>query len=164
MIFRNLDMNWCHFLLMSALHFLFLERRKFCKFRWWCLFLLFFFLFIRANLLLHNFFLFFIFFICWISMNWNFPFFYWFLELLWHWNFRSTLWMSLKKDLTWCLTELCNLHLECRSLDRVLKFFQINSSLVCDWMENVEMLNRTLVDPEYKINPVVDILGYIITF
>ena len=81
-------------------------------------------------------------------------------KLLWFGDLGESLRVGLEKNLPWGLAEFGDLDLEGISLYWVLQGFQVDPTLVGDWVKHVEILNRALLDSENQIYPLVNVLGY----
>ena len=72
--------------------------------------------------------------------------------------------MLLKEDLSGRLPELCDLDLECRSLDGVLERLEVDSALVGHRVEDVVVLDRALMNTKYKVDPMMEVFGDVFRF
>ena len=72
--------------------------------------------------------------------------------------------MLLKEDLSGRLPELCDLDLERRPLDGVLERLEVDSALVGHRVEDVVVLDRALMNTEYKVDPMMEVFGDVFRF
>ena len=169
-------MHWGDFLFVGALHSVLLERREVGKLRSWCFlfrrldfFIVWQFCILDFRLLLILFHFLDHFSLPWVGRRYslsarNLSLLDWLSKLLWKSHLRASFWMVLEENLPWCLSELCDLNLEGRPLNRILQLFKIDSTLVGYWMEHIEVLNRTLINTEDQVDPEVNVLGGVLAF
>ena len=72
--------------------------------------------------------------------------------------------MLLEENLSWCLTELGYLHLECCSLNGILQLLEVHATLICHRVKDIVVLDRALIYAEDQINPVMEVLGDVLRF
>ncbi len=79
-------------------------------------------------------------------------------------HFGVSLRMTVKENLFWCLPEFCDLDFKSCSLDRIRKFLKINTALVSDGVENIQVIEAALFDSKNEIYPKMDVFTHIGTF
>ena len=72
--------------------------------------------------------------------------------------------MLLKEDLPRRLPKLSDLDLERRPLDGVLERLEVDTALVGHRVEDVVVLDRALMNTEYKVDPMMEVLGDVFGF
>ena len=72
--------------------------------------------------------------------------------------------MLLEENLSWCLTKLGYLNLECCSLNWILQLLEVYSTLICHRVEDIVVLDRALIHTENQIDPVMKVLGDVLRF
>ena len=72
--------------------------------------------------------------------------------------------MAFEENLFWCLTKFRNLRFKSEPLNWVIQQLQVNFTLVSYWMKNIIFLDWTLFDAKDKVNPFVQVLGYVVAF
>ena len=72
--------------------------------------------------------------------------------------------MLLEEDLPRRLPKLSDLDLECRPLDGVLERLEVDTALVGHRVEDVVVLDGALMNTEYKVDPMVEVLGDVFGF
>jgi hypothetical protein len=67
------------------------------------------------------------------------------------------------KELARSLPEFGNLNLEGIALDRVLQLLEVDAALIGKWVEQVEVLQGSLLVPEDQVDPEVKVVRHVLT-
>jgi len=78
-------------------------------------------------------------------------------------HFRVLLGMPQLKELARSLPEFGNLNLEGIALDRVLQLLEVDAALIGKWVEQVEVLQGSLLVPEDQVDPEVKVVRHVLT-
>lgn len=80
------------------------------------------------------------------------------------WILRILLGMSLPEKLSWCLAEFGDLHFEGNPLYWVVHEFKIDTTLICHGVEEVQVVNRSLLVAKDQVNPEMKVNTDVFTF
>lgn len=80
------------------------------------------------------------------------------------WILRKLLGMTLPEKLSRCLAKLGDLHFEGNSFYWIVHAFKVDATLISHGMEEVQVLNRSLLMAKDQVNPEMKVVADVFTF